>query len=276
VDLRLRMVLVGLVIGIVVAIAVAANGCGHHKRPLRHGSANAATSSAGPARASPNGEQARKRPFRRPNARGAFFSWHHGQVARVDAPRGRMVALTFDDGPGIDTAAILDALRRMHARATFFVIGSMAAANPEMVRAIRRAGMQIGNHTWSHTQLPELSPAAQLDELERAQAVLTRITHVRPRFFRPPNWRFGERAARAAAREGLIGVMRTVDTRDWTLPGTAEIVRRALRVGAGGVVAMHDGGGSTRAQTAAAVPLIVRGLRRRGLRPVTVAELYRG
>jgi peptidoglycan/xylan/chitin deacetylase (PgdA/CDA1 family) len=69
--------------------------------------------------------------------------------------------------------------------------------------------------------------------------------------------------------------MRTVDTRDWTLPGTDEIVRRGLRVKPGGIVAMHDGGGLSRAQTAAAVPGIVRGLRRRGLRLVTVAELYR-
>jgi peptidoglycan/xylan/chitin deacetylase (PgdA/CDA1 family) len=74
----------------------------------------------------------------------------------------------------------------------------------------------------------------------------------------------------------MVGVLRTVDTRDWTLPGAGVIVRRALRARPGGIVAMHDAGGYTRTQTLQAVPAIVRGLRRRHLRLVTVAELYAG
>jgi peptidoglycan/xylan/chitin deacetylase (PgdA/CDA1 family) len=186
-----------------------------------------------------------------------------------------MVALTFDDGPGIGTAAVLSELERLHAPATFFVLGGAAAARPDVVRAEQAAGMQIANHTWSHRALPTLPAGEQRSELRRTQDVLTSITGARPRFFRPPNWRFGKLTARVAAGEHLIGVMRTVDTHDWTLPGVREIVRRALRVKPGGVVAMHDGGGVTRAQTASALPLVVQGLRRRGLRLVTIAELYR-
>lgn len=185
------------------------------------------------------------------------------------------MALTFDDGPGSATEPILAELRRLHAPATFFVLGGMAAARPDVVRAEQRAGMQVGNHTWSHAALPTRSAAAQRDELGRTQRLLEQITGRRPRFFRPPNWRFGERTARVAAGLHLTGVMRSADTRDWTQPGTDEIVRRALRVKPGGVVAMHDGGGLSRAQTIAAVPRIVGGLRGRGLRLVTVAELYR-
>jgi peptidoglycan/xylan/chitin deacetylase (PgdA/CDA1 family) len=186
------------------------------------------------------------------------------------------VALTFDDGPGPQTMQIVNELRRLRARATFFVVGSMAAARPDAVRATARAGMQIANHTWSHPPMPTLSPAAQRSEIARTSAILRQLTGRRPRFFRPPNWRIGSRTARIVRREHLIGVLRTVDTRDWTLPGTSAIVRSALRVQPGGIVAMHDAGGYTRAQTAAAVPAIVRGLRRRHLRLVTVSELYAG
>lgn len=271
-DLRLRMVLLGLIAGVVFAIVVAAQGCGDHSKPVRHGVHPEGRTPLAHSRGSP---AAKRKPLRRPNARGAFFSWRSGHSRRFDAPTGRrVVALTFDDGPGIGTQAILAELRRMHAPATFFVLGSMAAARPDVVRAEQSAGMQVANHTWSHTALPTLSAAAQRDELSRTQRLLEQLTGRRPRFFRPPNWRFGERTARVAAGLHLTGVMRTVDTRDWTLPGIDEIVRRALSVEPGGVVAMHDGGGLTRAQTVAAVPRIVSGLRRRGLRLVTVAELY--
>ena len=273
-DLRLRMVLLGLIAGVVFAIIVAAQGCGHHAKPVRHGVHREGRTPLAHSRGSP---AAKRKPLRRPNARGAFFSWRGGHSRRFDAPSGRrVVALTFDDGPGIGTQAILAELRRLHAPATFFVLGSMAAARPDVVRAEQSAGMQVANHTWSHTALPTLPAAAQRDELSRTQRLLEQLTGRRPRFFRPPNWRFGERTARVAAGLHLTGVMRTVDTRDWTLPGADEIVRRALSVEPGGVVAMHDGGGLTRAQTVAAVPRIVSGLRRRGLRLVTVAELYRG
>jgi peptidoglycan/xylan/chitin deacetylase (PgdA/CDA1 family) len=198
-------------------------------------------------------------------------------MTRADAPRSsRLVALTFDDGPAPATLQIVSELRRLNARATFFVIGSMAAARPAVVKQVAGAGMQIANHTWSHPPMPTLSLAAQRQQIDSTNRLLRDLSGHRPRFFRPPNWRIGSRTAAVLRAERMIGVLRTVDTRDWTLPGVDTIVRRALRVRPGGIVAMHDGGGYSRAQTAAAVPAIVRGLRRRHLRMVTVAELYAG
>jgi peptidoglycan/xylan/chitin deacetylase (PgdA/CDA1 family) len=74
----------------------------------------------------------------------------------------------------------------------------------------------------------------------------------------------------------MIGVLRTIDTRDWTLAGMRAIVRAALRVKPGGIVAMHDAGGFTRTETLEAVPHIVRGLRRRHIQLVTVEQLWDG
>jgi peptidoglycan/xylan/chitin deacetylase (PgdA/CDA1 family) len=280
------MVLLGLVLGVIVAVAVAAQGCGgtHPNRRTFHGSVHVgpdAAAAAVPRAAAPSpankSAKAAHRSARHRDPAGPFVGFAGGRIARADAPRaGRMVALTFDDGPGPQTTAIVDELRHLHARATFFVIGSMAAARPSVVEATARAGMQIANHTWSHPAMPPLSLAAQRLQIDSTNSVLRHITGRRPRYFRPPNWRIGSRTAGVLHAEHMIGVLRTVDTRDWTLPGTRAIVRKALRVKPGGIVAMHDAGGYTRSQTVAAVPGIVRGLRRRHLRLVTVEQLYRG
>lgn len=301
-DIRVRMVVLGLVLGVVVAVIVAAQGCGQNHPGKRrfHASGGGASSASAPAAgtssagasgtgASAAGSSATRSKrvrataahsgasVRRTDPHGPFFAFSRGRMRRVDAPRrGRLVALTFDDGPGPQTAEILAELQRLHAPATFFIVGSMAAARPDLVRAEARAGMQIGNHTWSHPPMPTLSRAAQRAQIESTNAILRRLTGRRPRFFRPPNWRAGAITAHVVSREHMIGVLRTVDTRDWTLPGTAAIVRRALRVRPGGIIAMHDAGGYTRAQTVAAVPPIVHGLRRMHLRLVTIGDLFAG
>lgn len=272
------MVVLGLVLGVVVAVIVAAQGCGtdHGRKRTFHGSApppalthtSTATATTTTARAAV---------VRHLDPRGPFFTYAHGHMTRRDAPRTRrLVALTFDDGPGPQTMQIVAELQRLHARATFFVVGSMAAIRPGVVRAERRAGMEIGNHTWSHPAMPLLSAAAQREQIRQTNFLLRRLTGRRPRFFRPPMWMVGPATARVVRRERMIGVLRTADTRDWTLPGVGAIVRAALRVRPGGIVAMHDAGGYTRTQTVEAVPSIVRGLRRRHLRLVTIGRLYAG
>ena len=301
-DIRVRMVLLGLVLGVVVAVIVAAQGCGGDRGGKRrfHGGGGAppatasggsattaaggsggvaapgSSSSASGSRGSAAGSQTPRQPTRRADPSGPFFGFARGRITRVDPPHSRLVALTFDDGPGPQTMQILATLRRMHAPATFFVVGSMAAIRPDVVRAEARAGMQIGNHTWSHPSMPSLQVAAQRTEIERTNAILRQLTGRRPRYFRPPDWHMDAATARVVRRERMIGVLRTADTRDWALPGTRAIIRTALHVQPGGIVAMHDAGGYTRTQTVDAVPSIVRGLRRRHLRLVTISELYAG
>ena len=95
----------------------------------------------------------------------------------------------------------------------------------------------------------------------------------RPRFFRPPMWAWNRTTARAVAEEGMVGVLFSVDTRDWSRPGVTAIVRQALTARDGQIIALHDAGGD-REQTVQALPLIVKGLRARGLEPVTLDELF--
>jgi peptidoglycan-N-acetylglucosamine deacetylase len=208
---------------------------------------------------------------------GPFFTVAGGAVRRPQ-PRSRRgrVALTFDDGPGPQTGAILHQLVKLHAKATFFVVGYGIRARPDMVLQLHRAGMEVGNHSYSHLDMTRLRPAAQLHEVRADESELERVLGYRPLFFRPPGIDWNMETARAVAAEGMVGALLTIDTRDWQRPGTRAIVRRALRVRPGGVIAMHDAGGRNRTETLRAVGTIVRKLRRRGLEPVTLSEVYAG
>jgi peptidoglycan/xylan/chitin deacetylase (PgdA/CDA1 family) len=178
------------------------------------------------------------------------------------------VGLTFDDGPDpATTPRLLQVLREAGARATFFVVGQNAAEHPGLVRATHRAGMWIGNHSYTHPNLPELGEPAAFGELRETQHVLRKITGRRPTLFRPP---FGATSAQVrldAARLKLLEVLWTVDSRDWAGATTEQIVEAARTLQPGGIILLHDW-----AQPSIdAVPQIVRDLRERGLCPGRIA-----
>ena len=186
----------------------------------------------------------------------------------------RAVALTFDDGPSPQyTPRILAALTRLRVRATFFVIGYLAEANPDLVRRELRLGMTVGNHSYNHPEVPpfdQLPPRLLGDEIALGGQVLSRLG-ARPRLFRPPGGSSSPALVRAAAALGQRVVLWSVDPADWS-PGSSakEITKRVLSaVRPGSIVILHDGGGD-RSATLAALPAIVRGIRHRGLHLVAL------
>jgi peptidoglycan/xylan/chitin deacetylase (PgdA/CDA1 family) len=206
---------------------------------------------------------------------GPFVRGSGKTTQRVYARPGGMVALTFDDGPGAETGDVLAELQREHAVATFFVIGSRAKEDPEMVKKLYDAGMQIGNHTWTHPQLARLSATKQHEQLEQTQDEIASIIGVRPRFYRPPYWSWNDLTVREAGQLGMVGVLFSVDTNDWERPGTDAIINAALKAKAGDIIAFHDAGGERR-QTVDSIAPIVVALRARHLEPVTLDQLYAG
>ena len=210
--------------------------------------------------------------------RGAFS---HELISVRFRPNGhqptleRAVALTFDDGPSPnDTPRILAVLRHLHVRATFFVIGYLVERYPQVVALERREGMAIGNHTYNH---PEVPPFAELpwqlmkDEIALGAQSLARLG-IRAQLFRPPGGSFSPAVVRAARALGERVVLWSVDPTDWSPGVTAhQIARRVLgAVRPGSIVILHDGGGD-RSATIRALPVIVKGIRRRGLRLVEIA-----
>jgi peptidoglycan-N-acetylglucosamine deacetylase len=183
----------------------------------------------------------------------------------------RVVALTFDDGPGIYTRRIIRVLRRFHARATFFVVGNRLQYWPSLPRQEAHVGV-VENHTWSHPLLPALPPFLQWLELSLTQRALTASTQRAPQLFRPPYEARSPETDRIARSLGLLDVLWTVDAGD-SVPGASvgKVERTAIAgLRPGAIVLMHD----LHRVTLAALPEVLRAAQRRHLQVVTVPELF--
>jgi peptidoglycan-N-acetylglucosamine deacetylase len=188
-------------------------------------------------------------------------------------PRGNEVALTFDDGPGPYTPQLVHTLDALHVQATFFAIGDQERYFSGGTLAELRSGDVVGDHTETHPMMALLSAHEQHEQLFEQILRMQLLDGPTPRLFRPPYGSFDATTFKAMRALHLLMVLWSVDTADYAKPGVEAIVQRALS-GArpGAIILMHDGGGD-RSQTIAALPAIVRGLRRRGLHPVTVPRL---
>jgi len=188
--------------------------------------------------------------------------------------RGKTVALTFDDGPGRTTAAVLRVLARYRVPATFFNIGVNVAARPGLARKEVRAGYAMGNHTWDHADLVRLSASRQAAEMGRMSTELRRVAGVLPCVFRPPYGDYNSVTLRLAHQRRMGVWLWSVDTQDWMArgSGSAYWVNRIIRLAEheGGalrhpVVLMHNQPIGNPA-TVAALPVIIRFFRAHGYR----------
>ena len=188
-------------------------------------------------------------------------------------PAGRRVALTFDDGN--DEAAwsrIVTTLRAYHVHGTFFALGPRVAAYAALARRIVAAGDAIGSHGWTHTDMDLQSGPQIRQELALSAAAWWRVARVSPiPFVRPP---YGAKDATVLAAAGESGyehvMLWDVDPQDWRGIGATEVAQRVLsHVHPGAIVCLH-----TLPNTAAALPLILSGLRARGYREVSLPELF--
>jgi peptidoglycan-N-acetylglucosamine deacetylase len=187
--------------------------------------------------------------------------------------RGNEVALTFDDGPGPYTQQLVHTLNALHVQATFFAIGLEERYFSEGTLLELHSGDVVGDHTETHPMMAELSAHDQREQLQEQIYRIQLLGGPTPRLFRPPYGSFDATTFRELKRLHLLMILWSTDTGDYARPGVQTIVQRAL-AGAhpGAIVLMHDAGGN-REETIAALPAIVRGLRARGLRPVTVPQL---
>ena len=185
------------------------------------------------------------------------------------------VALTFDDGPWPGTTRqVLDVLERMHAKATFFMVGYLMDRYPGIVHRVERAGMTIGTHSWGHpyrTPFVDLTPHRIQTEIERPADLLRRRFEIAPTLFRAPGGSYDASVIRMAREAGMRLVQWSVDPgdyRDGMSPGRlASAVLRSVRPGS--IVLLHDGGGDQSA-TVRALPRIIRGIRHMGLELVAI------
>ncbi len=198
-----------------------------------------------------------------------------GRCLRHGTRADRTVALTFDDGPLPPyTGEVLRVLARYQVPATFFCIGLNALAHPDEVRRIREQGHALGNHTWSHPFLPQLTRPQLAEQIDRTDERLAAASGGEPSgLFRPP---YGSRTPEVLTWLGEFDtttVLWDVAPDDWAMPGARAIADQVVAETAGGsIILLHDGGGD-RSQTVAALPLIIESLLERGFRFVRVDDL---
>jgi polysaccharide deacetylase family sporulation protein PdaB len=165
-----------------------------------------------------------------------------GTVHKKGNTEAKKIAITFDDGPSKqNTELILEILREYGIRATFFVIGENAKRDPDRIRSIFEAGHEIGNHSYTHVYMTQLSEEQIRNEVKKPEAVLKEITGVRPTIFRPPGGYYNDLSCRVLEEMGYLNVLWSVDTRDWSMPDTDRIVSKVEEnAGAGDIILFHD------------------------------------
>ena len=203
-----------------------------------------------------------------------------GTVYRVPA-LGKAVALTFDDGPSpVWTPKILDELKALNVKATFFVLGEHVNSYPEIAKRIVNEGHEIENHTYDHHVLIRYRKNELRREIKDTESVVRSVTGKTTKYFRPPKaWLIGKEKTRVEEM-GYRVVLWSLNSKDWVTFDDKYILRYLLhRIQPGDVILFHDSGGvfgtegGNREETVKTVSQLVPLLRARGYRFVTVAEL---
>lgn len=175
--------------------------------------------------------------------------------------RDKTVYLTFDDGPGPNTDAVLDVLKANDVKATFFIIGKMIRTREAQLQRVYDEGHVTGNHTWDHANLAQMK-AADIDrQLNRS------AKEIGPQMgpcMRPPYGALSATSRKLSVSYGMTPILWTKDTNDWNASATKESIANVLRsVRPGDVVLMHDGGGD-RSATVAALREVLPTLKAKG------------
>jgi len=194
-----------------------------------------------------------------------------------------VIALTFDDGPKPEYCQILlDVLDRFGAKATFFVVGKEAEDNPDLIMRIDDLGHEIGNHTYSHIPVRDLSVGEALRDIQRCSEVIYDITGAPPKYFRPPGGSCNNGISRGLKKMGLKTVYWSLNAEDYIemTPGyevpedyrimAKELSRKVVeKVSSGAIILFHNGS----EQTVLALPFILEELKKKGYGFVTLTDL---
>ena len=189
---------------------------------------------------------------------------------QVDCQKAKCLALTFDGNPGEPTDRLLDLLKEYKAPSTFFLEGRRIHKFPDVVRRIAKDGHEIGNHTWTHPLLTDVSDARIRDELRRTERAIQGLTGSKPTLMRPPGGSTDDRVSKVSKELGLAQVLWTVTAKDYETDDSALITKRVLEgAGRDGIILLHP----LHKGTVPAMPAILKALDKQGYTFVTVSQL---
>ncbi|MFF8450752.1 bifunctional polysaccharide deacetylase/glycosyltransferase family 2 protein [Streptomyces leeuwenhoekii] len=209
---------------------------------------------------------------------GPILTFPGGRATTVSVP-DKTIVLTFDDGPDPTwTPQVLEILEKYDVPGTFFVVGSMVARHPDIVRDMVEQGDEVGVHTFTHVDLSYQSKSRVTRELEQTQLALAGAAGITTTLFRAPyssqtdaiddySWPVYQQLG----EDGYTSVFIDTDSDDWKEPGVSKIVQWATpEDGEGASVLFHDAGGD-RSQTIAALPEYIEKMKAKGYTFTTVS-----
>lgn len=150
----------------------------------------------------------------------------------------KMIALTFDDGPNYNTSKVIDVLNKYDIKATFFVLGSRAINNKDILKKMADSGMEIGNHTYNHLLLTKYDENKIRSEIDDTSEVIYSATKKRPKLLRPSYGSVNNKIKKVANMPIIIW---DIDTLDWKYHNSKRITSRVVnKVRDGDIILMHD------------------------------------
>jgi peptidoglycan/xylan/chitin deacetylase (PgdA/CDA1 family) len=187
----------------------------------------------------------------------------------------KVIALTFDDGPGPFTPQILTLLEQYHVPATFFEVGIETVNYPQYTRLVAAAGYPVEDHTWTHANLTTIPLSGFAVQIDQTQQRIQSLTGVAPKCVRPPYDAMDSAVSSQLAARGLTTMSYSIDPKDWALPGASTIAAQVISAARpGAVVDLHDAGGN-RVETVDALPQIITSLRAEGYSFVSICDSVR-
>ncbi len=192
------------------------------------------------------------------------------RVARAE-DTDKVIALTFDAAWGADkTQGIIDILNEYDADATFFLVGFWIDKYEEEVKAIAEAGLEIGNHSKNHLNMPRLNEDSIREEISSVNGRIEELTGVRPTFFRAPYGDYSNRLLTVVDELDMVGIQWSIDSLDWKGLSAKEIVERVVpKAKSGDIVLFHNNSD----HVLDALPLVIMGLKNKGFRFVGLSDM---
>ncbi len=195
-----------------------------------------------------------------------------GQPIRHGSDSRDAVAFTCNvDWGGEYLPDMLRIFKAADIKATFFVTGRWAENNQELTRLIADSGHTVANHGYSHKDHSKLDYRQNQLEIDRTQAIIERVTGIRPVFFAPPSGAYNEHTVKASKDLGCKIVLWSIDTIDWKRDGTEKIISRVgKKLHSGGIILMHPTD-----QTLEALPIIIKNVKDRGYEIISLEDIVK-
>jgi peptidoglycan/xylan/chitin deacetylase (PgdA/CDA1 family) len=206
-----------------------------------------------------------------------YWVKNHLVINRVNTSE-KAVALTFDDGPDpATTPAVLASLDKHDVKATFFVVGNRAEANPKLLKKIVTAGHELGNHSYSHKDFNKVDGAGIRSEIVRTNEIIEKLTGQKAILFRPPGGYLSNEMIRITQEEKVKVAYWSweTDSKDWRNRNSQYIADYVTdHIAPGQIIILHDGGNNG-LTTARAVDLMISQIEKKGYRFMTMGELMK-